>query len=286
MGMIKYHTGQGDIVHCPVNGQVDSDFSTLDGGASGVDTVVSLWQNAHPGNATTTMAESMSDEIGEESTGTNLDNLLPAVVASKLQTYKAGHICDVSGRFPLLDTLPGVYSIDVARQLGAVAGWSYSDVDTFKDILSDDTKTCFTNADFMEISVRNDAMFIVATAQIIRTRDRRVAVVCFRGTEVTNLINWATDATTRKVAWNGLSGVHGGFVRNLEAVWYGPKGILAHLLAPCMVRQGYDYDDQEHFALISDPTRNEQDVLEAIFITGHRYVTRSWHGLLTRKILN
>jgi hypothetical protein len=271
MGMIKYHTGQGDIAHCPVNGQVDSDFSTLGGGTSEVDTVVGLWQNAHPGNAA--MAESTSDEMGEESTSTSLENLLPGV-ASKFQTYWAGHICNENGRFPLLDTLPGVYSIDVARQLGAVSGWSYSNVETFKDKLSDDTKTCFTNADFMEISVRNDAMFIVATAQIIRTRDRRVAVVCFRGTEVTNLINWATDATTRKVAWNGLRGVHGGFVRNLEAVWYGPKGILAHLLAPCMVRQGYDYDDREHFALISDPTRNEQDVLEAIYITGHRCVTR------------
>jgi hypothetical protein len=65
-----------------------------------------------------------------------------------------------------------------------------------------------------------------------------------------------------------------------KAVWYSPKGVLAHLLAPCMLREGYDSDDQKHSALISDPTRNEQGDLEAIYFTGQaRDSLKAWASL-------
>jgi hypothetical protein len=86
-----------------------------------------------------------------------------------------------SGRHPDKKT----YNKVAAGVLATVAGWSYSDhVETFKDMIADETSGVgIDDGDFIEISVKNDPMLVVATAQVIRSQDKKVAIVCFRGTE-------------------------------------------------------------------------------------------------------
>jgi hypothetical protein len=60
-------------------------------------------------------------------------------------------------------------------------------------------------------------MLVVATAFFIRQGN--VGVLCFRGTEPRNAINFLTDATVEEKDLLTLGHVHGGFHRNTRAVW-------------------------------------------------------------------
>ena len=107
-------------------------------------------------------------------------------------------------------------------------------------------------------------MFVVAYAQIIRTADRRTAVVSFRGTENTNVVNWLTNAGTRKIDFTGVR-VHSGFWRNWKEVWEGDRGVEQHLIVPFKLTEDFeDYEQQN-----PDIPDDQQDELENIYITGH-----------------
>jgi Lipase (class 3) len=132
------------------------------------------------------------------------------------------------------------YCSDIAAFLSQVSGWSYSNMRTFKNKLSWLTvknETILAGAHFYPLmNIKNEALFVDATAQFILTHDRTIAIVSFRGTEITNPWNWFIDATTKKVPFiynNNNPGsnckVHLGFKRNFEAVWYGSEGILHKL---------------------------------------------------------
>ncbi len=65
-----------------------------------------------------------------------------------------------------------------------------------------------------------DAMFIRSTAYLLLSQNGRVAILCYRGTEPTNLVNWLADAdvSPEELCLNGKRfTVHGGFQRNARA---------------------------------------------------------------------
>jgi len=71
---------------------------------------------------------------------------------------------------------------------------------------------------YLSMRVVNPPAFVVATAYLIQSPDRSVAILCFRGTEPTNVINWLTDLTVSPESF--LAGhVHGGIFRNFQAIW-------------------------------------------------------------------
>ena len=84
-----------------------------------------------------------------------------------------------------------------ANILSAVAGWPYSEFDTFKDVIADEPRSGVgvDKGDIIEISVSNEPMLLVATAQVIRSVDKKVIIVSFRGTELVNVVNWITEST-------------------------------------------------------------------------------------------
>jgi hypothetical protein len=138
------------------------------------------------------------------------------------------------------------YDEGKAKVLMTLAGWSYSDLETFKEqivSISPDMRS----SNFLEIAVTNQPMLVVASAQMIRSKDKKTIYVCFRGTEMMNAVNWMTDAGTRQTEFGGYGmNVHTGFLRNTQAVWNGCKGILEHLKKPFMLEEKfveYDTDD-------------------------------------------
>jgi hypothetical protein len=104
-----------------------------------------------------------------------------------------------------------------------LSGWSYSDSTTFQTMLEHAQIVGYGNEplECVDISVKNDSMFLWATAQVIRSGDGRLAIVVFRGTELTSVINWLTDATTEAIPAFPQAGieVHAGFLRNFQALW-------------------------------------------------------------------
>jgi len=140
---------------------------------------------------------------------------------------------------------PRSHDARLGYALAAVAAWAYSDQQTLAKKLQFYGLPGSSVAGF---SVINHALFVVATAYVVRSRCGRLAIVAFRGTEPINLASWLTDADviTQRVpaGWKGKGEVHRGFLANLEAVW----------------------DDVEH-QLGQDAVG--QAPLEAIYITGH-----------------
>lgn len=133
------------------------------------------------------------------------------------------------------------YSDKAAYLLSVAAGWAYSDEETFREVMA---RIGFVDADCRIIAVQNDAMLVAATAYLLRTHEG-LALLCFRGTEPRNVINWLTDASVDRVPFLQCGAVHGGFFRNVQAVW--PQ-IVEKLL---------------------DPVRGNGSRPKALYITGH-----------------
>lgn len=114
----------------------------------------------------------------------------------------------------------GQYDPKLAYAFAVISAWSYASRATFESKLR---RNGFPACTVSEAVVINDALFIVATAYVVRREG--VAIVVFRGTEPVNLVSWLTDADviTRELPTNWEAGgtVHRGFLANLEAVWDG-----------------------------------------------------------------
>ncbi|WP_242393231.1 lipase family protein [Anaeromyxobacter oryzisoli] len=108
------------------------------------------------------------------------------------------------------------YREDAADVLDDIAAWSYSDGQTLADALHhrgiiEDDDSC------LQVSVTNQAMLVVATVFFVQSGP--VGVLCFRGTEPVNAINWLTDANVEPKRFRGRGRTHGGFMRNVRALW-------------------------------------------------------------------
>lgn len=131
------------------------------------------------------------------------------------------------------------YDPQLAYLLSVISGWSYSDGVTLANQLK---YYGFGGATVDEFSVRNPAMYIVATGFFIRSECGRVGILSFRGTEPTNIINWLTDSDLflhpfggegcLRTAWDGWGAVHRGFFVNLQSVWEGIEAELEKAVQP------------------------------------------------------
>ncbi len=112
----------------------------------------------------------------------------------------------------------------VAHVLGTCAGYAYSEADTVAMIMA---RMGLRDNRCLKIHQSVDPMFISSTAFLIQSDDGRSLILCYRGTEPVNLINWLTDVdiNPEKVAIAfpdapGTFEVHGGFYRNVRATRY------------------------------------------------------------------
>jgi hypothetical protein len=110
---------------------------------------------------------------------------------------------------------PGQYDNDLAYWLMVAAGWAYAEGQELANVMG---RQGFGECIVEEISCTNNAMFVTATAFLIRSRDGKVGILCFRGTEPNNIITWVLDASIAVVPFAGGM-VHGGFYRNVQCIW-------------------------------------------------------------------
>jgi hypothetical protein len=146
----------------------------------------------------------------------------------------------------------------VAHVLGTCAGYAYADHDTVAMIMARlglEQNRCLMVAEAV------DAMFICSTAFVVQSRCGRVVIVCYRGTQPANFINWLTDAdlNPQRLPFR-LGGqeidaeLHGGFYRNVRATRYAVIAAVAAALEGKSIVEGAE-----------NPGRPP----EAIYLTGH-----------------
>src|SRR5436309_1705469 len=90
-----------------------------------------------------------------------------------------------------LVTTSGVPDDDIRFVLAVCAAYAYGDVSTVATIMD---RLGLTRNRCRMISEYVDALFLTSTAYLIQSHDRRVAILCYRGTPPTDLITWLTDA--------------------------------------------------------------------------------------------
>jgi hypothetical protein len=75
----------------------------------------------------------------------------------------------------------------VAHALATCAGYAYSDAETVATVM---TRIGLEKNHCAMIARNVDAMFICSTAFLVQSKDGRVVILCYRGTEPLNFINW------------------------------------------------------------------------------------------------
>lgn len=151
---------------------------------------------------------------------------------------------------------PGSASRDalVAHVLGTCAGYAYADTSTVATTMA---RVGLQGSACVRIAQTVDAMFIFSTAYLVQSNCGRAAILCYRGTEPTNLGNWLGDAD---LGFESISlgaqrlTVHSGFSRNVRATLW---AVI----------------DELHNALrgrsLLDPEKSVPHPLEALYVTGH-----------------
>ncbi|MGW5863910.1 lipase family protein [Streptomyces sp. NPDC055239] len=107
---------------------------------------------------------------------------------------------------------------------------------------------------------RVDALYVTSAAYLLQDKDRRVVILCYRGTQPEDIISILTDADVRPETLRvDLDGeryeVHAGFYRNMRASRY----LVMQALERAMRGESVDPDEQGTVG----------EGMEALYVTGH-----------------
>jgi hypothetical protein len=155
------------------------------------------------------------------------------------------------------------YDPVAAHACAVAAGWAYADHGTMATMLA---RLGLGENRYFLASTYNDAMFIASNAFIVQSECGRVVILCYRGTEPRNFINWLTDADVSPMQLPFPVGsdtraelsVHGGFYRNFRETWYEVVTRLKRAAEGLSILE----------APVGGKVRRVQR-LEALYVTGH-----------------
>ncbi|MGZ7078526.1 MAG: lipase family protein [Thermoanaerobaculia bacterium] len=142
----------------------------------------------------------------------------------------------------------------VAHVLGTCAGYSYSDTQTVATMMS---RLGLEANGCVRIAQTVDAMFIFSTVYLVQSRCGRVVILCYRGTEPSNLANWLGDADVGSDSMKygrEVLRVHSGFFRNVRATRF---DVLQELKAALAGKS------------LLEPDRSVPHPMQALYVTGH-----------------
>ncbi|XXX79590.1 lipase family protein [Sorangium sp. So ce134] len=116
-----------------------------------------------------------------------------------------------------------VHDRAVAHMLGTLSSWAYSDIDTLARVAR--CRLRLAVSEIVGITTTNPALGVDTTAYVLQSSDRKLAILCFSGTELQDFTDWLTDASARQDLFLSAGYVHGGFHRGALALW-GPLQAL------------------------------------------------------------
>ncbi|MEV6986640.1 lipase family protein [Sphaerisporangium sp. NPDC051017] len=156
---------------------------------------------------------------------------------------------------------------EIAHVMATCAAYAYSDPETLSMIMArmglEDN-----HCEMIHSSV--DAMLISSTAFLVLSRSGRVGILCYRGTEPLNFINWMSnlDVEPERMGYqisDPCATVHAGVYRNVRATRYEIMNALRRAYGDRKATGGLSADGDRYGA---DDPRGEGE-LEALYITGH-----------------
>ncbi|WP_437715631.1 lipase family protein [Sorangium sp. So ce448] len=177
-------------------------------------------------------------------------------------------LCCTSSGAELADYLvqlaPGVYDSKVAGVLAAASTWAYSDPDTFRRQMQ--VRIC--PAYYAAASFQNDALLLNPAAYMIQSADMRLGILCFRGTQLTKMIDLLTDLSSKPDPFYAVGSVHGGFLRSVRALMPPIKAWLED------ARRGHGIhatgaEKNARCCGTSHRGDGSESKLKALYITGH-----------------
>lgn len=132
---------------------------------------------------------------------------------------------------------------EIAHVMATCAAYAYAGPEVVSMIMA---RLGLENNLCRAVGMSVDAMLLRSTAFVIQSGSGRVAILCYRGTEPLNLINWLVNLDLDPERMSYRTGgpcttVHGGFYRNTRATRYEVMNLLGDM----------------------------GDDLEALYITGH-----------------
>lgn len=93
------------------------------------------------------------------------------------------------------------------------SAWAYSDLTTFAAAMC--PRGLY--GEFVGINISNHVAFVDTTAYLFLSDTQQLAILTFRGAELTNSINWLADASA-SMRVVGEGGIHGGFLTAIIAI--------------------------------------------------------------------
>jgi hypothetical protein len=142
----------------------------------------------------------------------------------------------------------------VAHILAVLSGYAYGDIETVATMAS---RLGMAGSACMRIAETVDAMYIFSTAYLLQSPCGRVAILCYRGTELANFANWLGNADVGSHivdAGGARLCIHAGFHRNVRATRW---PILESLRAAARGES------------IVDTEKKVDHPLAALYVTGH-----------------
>ncbi|WP_424533149.1 lipase family protein [Sphaerisporangium viridialbum] len=166
---------------------------------------------------------------------------------------------------------------EIAHLMATCAAYSYSDPRTLSMIMA---RMGLEDNQVRMIQTSVDAMLISSTAYLIQSRNGKVGILCYRGTDPLNFVNWLSniDVEPERIGYqisDPCATVHAGVYRNVRATRYEVMDALRHACERRAIRaMGNDGGSQPNGSSQSeggysaDPSRLDGN-LEALYITGH-----------------
>lgn len=147
-----------------------------------------------------------------------------------------------------------------AHVMAVCSGYAYSGAETVSMIMA---RMGLEKNHCRLVSATVDAMFICSRAFLVQSRDGKVVILCYRGTEPTNLANGLTDVDVEPERINyqfedPCASVHAGFYRNVRATRHEVMEALRRAVAGRSVRKP-----------VEGESGKMPGKLEALYITGH-----------------
>ncbi|MGK3985485.1 lipase family protein [Sorangium sp. So ce136] len=192
----------------------------------------------------------------------------------------------------LVNATEGSHDRFLAHVLGRASAWAYSDLDSFARAMYCSQRIA---TEFVSVATTNPALSVHTTAYLAQSHDRRMVIVCFRGTELQNFATWMTSGSTHPDLLLSSGHVHGGFFRATSVLWNAVQTLLysaqkGHSICDAAMRMKSEFGncdrhesqrcrDAKSFQidrpadgpidLPPAPTSEDPDRLEALYITGH-----------------
>jgi hypothetical protein len=158
----------------------------------------------------------------------------------------------------------------IAHVMATCAAYAYSDAETVSMIMA---RMGLEDNQCRMIQTSVDAMLISSTAFLIQSKSGRVGILCYRGTEPLNFINWLSDIDIEpeRIGYqisDPCATVHAGVYRNVRATRYEVMNALRSACDRRPMRSMHANGSSQSDSYGADMSRLDGN-LEALYITGH-----------------